>query len=151
VGEVRVTGHFGGQPWSRRVPLLPQPGSASHSGVASLWARREIAGLLAQRSTGKPEAAIRPAVLAVALTHQLLSPYTSFVAIEEQASRDPLVPLRASAVPNTRPRGQAVQPYAYPATATTGRARLFLGCFSLFIALLVYVMRRPEEDRVRAS
>nr|WP_277602430.1 marine proteobacterial sortase target protein [Parahaliea mediterranea] len=152
-GEVAVSGELAGRPWRQRIAVPGQPGlarpdTAQHEGVASLWARRKIAGLLALRSASTPEEEIRPRVLEVALAHQLLSPYTSFVAIEERVSRDPRAPLRASPVPNTRPRGQSPQPYAYPNTATTGPAKAFLGCLALFVALLVHVMRRPEEDRV---
>ncbi|TXS96210.1 marine proteobacterial sortase target protein [Parahaliea maris] len=143
-GDVQVAANLGGQRWQDSVTLPAQPGNAE---VASVWARRKIAGLLALKSAGSPEDEIRPAVLEVALAHQLLSPYTSFIAIEERVSREPSVPLRSGAVPNTRPRGQGPQPYAYPATATTGPAKAFLGCFALFIALLIHVMRRPEEDR----
>lgn len=150
-GEVTVAGELAGKPWQQRLAIPAQPGNAVHEGVASLWARRKIAGLLGQRSAGSPEEEIRPAVLEVALTHQLLSPYTSFVAIEERIARNPQAPLRASAVPNTRPRGQSPQPYAYPSTATTGPAKAFLGCFALFVALLVHVMRRPEEDHAPAE
>lgn len=146
-GEVTVSGTLGGEAWSRAIAVPADPGGVRHEGVASLWARRKVAGLLALRSAGSPEEEIRPAVLEVALAHQLLSPYTSFVAIEERVSRDPADPLASEPVPNTRPRGQSPQPYAYPATATTGPAKAFLGCLALFAALLVHVMRRPEEDR----
>lgn len=149
-GEVQVAADLAGQQWQDAVALPAQPGNAEHAGVASVWARRKIASLLALKSAGLPEDEIRPAVLEVALAHQLLSPYTSFIAIEERVSREPSIPLRSGAVPNTRPRGQGPQPYAYPATATTGPAKAFLGCFALFIALLVHVMRRPEEDRESA-
>ena len=63
--------------------------SAAHPGVASLWARAKIAGLLDQKVAGREEGLVRKDVLAVALQHQLLSPYTSFVAVEEVVSRPP--------------------------------------------------------------
>ncbi|MBA6412840.1 marine proteobacterial sortase target protein [Parahaliea sp. F7430] len=147
-GELLVSGQLAGKFWQQRIALAPQPGGAEQPGVASLWAKRKIASLLSQLAISASEEDIRPAVLDVALTHQLLSPYTSFVAIEEKISRDVNAPLRSNALPNTRPRGQGAQPYAYPNTATTGPANAFLGCFALFIALLIYVMRRPEEDHV---
>ncbi|QIB64652.1 hypothetical protein [Kineobactrum salinum] len=78
----------------------------------------------------------------------MLSPYTSFVAVEQQISRPPEQPLQPAAVPNTRPRGQAAQTFAYPQTATTAASKLFLGCLLLFIAVLVWVMRGPEIDHV---
>ncbi|GAB3288715.1 marine proteobacterial sortase target protein [Parahaliea aestuarii] len=147
-GEVTVSAVLVGESWQTTMPVPAQPGNTRHEGVASVWARSKIAGLMALKSAGQPEEGIRTRVLEVALAHQLLSPYTSFVAIEERVSREPTTPLRSGAVPNTRPRGQGHQPYAYPNTATTGPAKAFMGCFALFIALLVHVMRRPEEDRV---
>ncbi|MFV0278724.1 MAG: hypothetical protein ACK5HY_16290, partial [Parahaliea sp.] len=147
-GEVAVRGMLAGSAWQRQLTIAPQPGNRQHAGVASLWAGQKIAGLLALKSAGSPEEEIRPAVLAVALAHQLLSPYTSFVAIQERISREAQAPLAPTAVPNTRPQGQSHQPYAYPATATTGPAKVFLGCLLAFIALLVHVMCRPEEDHV---
>jgi hypothetical protein len=51
-------------------------------------------------------------------------------------------------VANTRPRGQAPQTYAYPATATTAEARAWLAALALFLALMVCVLRRPEMDHV---
>ncbi|WP_157976754.1 marine proteobacterial sortase target protein [Parahaliea mediterranea] len=147
-GEVSVSANLAGEHWQSALALPAQPGNTQHDGVASVWARSKIAGLLALKTAGEPEQRIREQVLEVALAHQLLSPYTSFVAIEERVSREPTAPLRPGIVPNTRPRGQGPQPYAYPNTATTGPAKAFLGCFALFIALLVHVMRRPEQDRV---
>ncbi len=144
-GAVEVMGNLAGQSWSQKVGISPS--AADHSGVASIWARRKIASLLALRNHS-PEDEIRPAVLEVALTHQLASPYTSFIAIEERISREPVTPLETSPVPNTRPQGQSHQSYAYPNTATTARANAYFGCFALFVALLVYVMRRPEVDHV---
>lgn len=146
-GEVLVSGQLGGQPWQQRVSL-PEGGAVSWPGIGSLWARARIEQLLDQRYQGRDGSAIRAQVLPLALAHQLLSPYTSFVAVEQQRSRPADQPLRPEAVPNTRPRGQAAQAFAYPQTATTAAANLFLGCLLLFIALLVWVMRGPELDHV---
>jgi Ca-activated chloride channel family protein len=146
-GEVLISGRLGGQPWQQRV-RLPEGGAVSWAGIGSLWARARIEQLLDQRYQGRDESAIRAQVLPLALAHQLLSPYTSFVAVEQQRSRPADQPLHPEAVPNTRPRGQAAQTFAYPQTATTAAANLFLGCLLLFIALLVWVMRGPELDHV---
>ena len=119
-----------------------------HRGVASLWARHRIAGLLDEIVAGRSEAAVRAEVLPLALKHQLLSPYTSFVAVEKVISRPADAGLDSAAVPNTRPLGQAPQPFAYPRTATNGPARLWVGVLLLFLAMMVWVLRQPEMDHV---
>jgi Ca-activated chloride channel family protein len=149
IGQVSVAGDTVGQPWSRQMQLAPRPaGVGSHPGVASLWARQKISSLLDERPTGEDASVVRREVLDVALTHALLSPYTSFVAVEEQISRPPANALKKSAVPNSGPHGQSAQNFAYPRTATTAAAKVFLGTLLLFFALITLVVRREEVDHV---
>ena len=153
-GEIEVRADIDGQPWRQVIALNdgrdPVTGPSS-AGVGSLWARAKITGLLDQKVAGRDETSVRADVLAVALEHQLLSPYTSFIAVEEQRSRPSGESLDSSPVPNTRPRGQVAQPYAYPATATTAPAKAWLAAMALFLALMVCVLRRPEVDHVPAA
>ncbi len=152
-GEVVVSGDIGGQAWRQVLQLSvgddPQT-SARHEGVASVWAHQKIAGLLDQKVRGRSDEAVRADVLSIALQHQLLSPYTSFVAVEEIVSLPPGVHAASAPAPNTRPRGQAPQTFAYPRTATTGPAKVWLGMLLLFAATMVRVMRQPELDHVPA-
>lgn len=146
VGKATVSGLTGGQPWQRSLELIAEGSElgTQHRGVGSLWARYKIAGLLDEKTLGRNEEDIRGEVLPVALAHQLLSPYTSFVAVEEVVSR-PLDALQESAlVPNMRPKGQSPQAYAYPQTATTGPARVWFGALLIALAVLVRSMRQPE-------
>ncbi|MCP4842691.1 MAG: hypothetical protein GY887_13255, partial [Halieaceae bacterium] len=153
-GEITVSGRVNGQPWRQRVQMAPDASAANtgrHLGVASLWARRKIAGLLDQKITGRDEASVRAEVLPLALAHQLLSPYTSFVAVEEVVSRPAGDSLGRKAVRNTPPEGQSPQSFAYPRTATSGPAKVWLGVFCLFLAMVVHVLRRPEVDDAPAE
>lgn len=155
-GEITVSGDVAGQPWSRKLKL-PALGSeaydtnSNHLGVATLWARRKITSLLDELVTGRPKEQVRADVLEVALGHSLLSPYTSFVAVEEKISRPKTFGLAKAAVANSRPRGQSPQSFAYPKTATTGPANFFFGCLSLFVAMMFVVMRREEVDHVATT
>ena len=153
-GEITVRGRVNGQPWQQRVQMAPGASDADtdrHLGVGSLWARRKIAGLLDQKITGRDEASVRAEVLPLALAHQLLSPYTSFVAVEEVVSRPPGDSLDRKAVRNTPPKGQSPQNFAYPRAATSGPAKVWFGVFCLFLAMVVHVLRRPEVDDVPAK
>jgi len=147
---VLVSGVLAGQRWQREISLSAAEAS-SHPGIASLWARSKIAALLDERVLGRKESEVRRDVLAVALPHQLLSPYTSFVAVDEVVSRPPGDEMPARQVPNSPPRGQAAQHFAWPSTATSAPLKIYLGSFCLFLALLVCILRRPEVDHVPAA
>ena len=142
--KIEMSGQMASQAWFRALKLK---GSDS-SGVASVWAREKISALLDQKLMAKDEdeEQLREQVLNVALKHNLMSPYTSFVAVEELISRPGGTPLDNVKVANTQPKGQSPQGIAYPATATTGPANLFLGGLFLFLVMMIHVMRQPEVD-----
>jgi Ca-activated chloride channel family protein len=136
-GEVMVSGRSGGQPWERRLTLAEA--APDRKGIAARWAGLKIEQLLDTRLDGRSEEAIRADVLAVALPHRLLSPYTSFVAVEQAVSRPEQAPLSRSAIANALPLGQSAQPFAWPATATDGAESLILG---IALLMIVWAMRR---------
>ncbi len=151
-GEVTVRGELVSRPWSTRLEPGGDPQHLpQHRGVATLWARQKISALLDELVAGRDESEVRAAVLPVALAHQLLSPYTSFVAVEEQRSRPGKESLDSEALANSQPRGQSPQTFAFPRTATTGPARIWLGIFLLFVALTAHLLRREETERTRAD
>jgi Ca-activated chloride channel family protein len=153
-GEVMVSGEINAQVWSVRLQLGSgaDPSTATgHRGVASLWARHKIAGLLDEKLAGRDADAVRADVLPVALQHQLLSPYTSFVAVQEMISRPSGEAPGSKPVPNTRPGGQSPQHYAYPRTATTGPAKAWFGGLLLFLGIMLRVLRQEEVDHVPAA
>jgi Ca-activated chloride channel family protein len=147
--EIEVSGQMADKAWSRMLKLEGSNGS----GVASVWAREKIAALLDQNlmSKNEDEEQLRKNVLNVALKHGLMSPYTSFVAVEERPSRPANSALGEARAANTQPKGQSAQAIAYPATATSGPVNFYLGTFFLFLVMVVYVMRRPEVDDVSNS
>ena len=146
---VTVSGRSAGEDWHRSLvfttPAKDQPG---HRGVATLWARSRIASLLDEKILGRDEAEVRAEVLPLALRHQLVSPYTSFVAVEQQPSRPENAELKKKPVPNLRPSGQSPQPFAYPRTATAGRLHLLYGTLMLGLALLLFGGRQLPALRV---
>lgn len=142
---LRVSGRLANTHWQNRVPwpgATKEQAGSSHDGVASLWARKKIQSLLGTLRHGESSDAVRGEVLALALQHQLLSPYTSFVAVEQVISRPDDADTGSAAVPNTRPAGQSPQPYAFARTATTAAAKLWFGCLLLLLAVVVYACRQ---------
>ena len=78
--DIEVEGVRQGVPWSVRLHL--QKG-ATHAGIASLWARQKIKSLMDARVLGGDEKQLQGEITAVALKYQLVSKYTSLVAVEE--------------------------------------------------------------------
>lgn len=153
-GDVSVTARIDGKKWGQTLRIhdgVSTPESVGHGGVSSVWARKKIAGLLDDIVRGSDEQEVRRAVLPLALKHQLLSPYTSFVAVEDVISRPENGALSSTAIPNVRPRGQAPQTFALPRTATTGPAKAWFGLLCLFVALVVRLFSQREVDHVASE
>ncbi len=82
-GWLEVRGRIAGRPWKTRVELDLPRGPSGNPAVGTLWARARIADL--QRSDrSQTNAAVRAEIESIGLAHHLVTPYTSFVAVEEK-------------------------------------------------------------------
>ena len=138
--KVTVRGTGARAAWQAELVAAPPAAGmeAAYTGISTLWARAAIESLLDERILGRDEQAVREAVLPIALEHQVVSPYTSFVAVEQQPRRPLESGLEKEAVANLRPRGQTPQMYAWPRTATDSRFHLILGCLALVLACVFW-------------
>ena len=139
--EVVVSGRGAHGPWQQSVlagPPVSDMEEAWH-GMGKLWAQSAIEALLDEKTLGRPESDVRHAVLPIALKHQLLSPYTSFVAVEQQRSLPAGQRTRSRAVPNLRPDGQAPQQYAWPRTALGLGQHYLTGLLALLLACVCWL------------
>jgi Ca-activated chloride channel homolog len=64
-----------------QIPANPSDGAAAIPALPSVWARLKIAEL-SERSTYAPDAELPYAIKQVALDYGLMSPFTSFVAVD---------------------------------------------------------------------
>ncbi|MCB2100177.1 MAG: marine proteobacterial sortase target protein [Rhodobacterales bacterium] len=101
-GDLRLAGRFDGGLWETVLPLT---GGRESPGVGKLWARGRIATLMAGLSRGEDPDVVRKAVLHTALTHQLVSRYTSLVAVDVTPVRPADQPLATGEVPTNLPHG----------------------------------------------
>lgn len=132
------------QRWYKTVVLAKQLRS-DNRGIASLWGREKIADLMDQKIRGAKASIIREQVLVVALQQQLLSKYTSFVAVEEEPTRPLAKAVIKQQVANTMAKGQ--QRIAYPATATSARWNIMLGATLLLLSLLGLLFKQALKRR----
>ncbi|MEJ1354271.1 MAG: marine proteobacterial sortase target protein [Candidatus Sedimenticola sp. (ex Thyasira tokunagai)] len=133
VKSVEVSGRFGGKPWHQRIAM---DGGGKSGGIHLLWARSKIADLMAQRSRGREESEVRDAVLDVALEHQLVSRYTSLVAVERRPVRPQSEDWSEKEVPTNLPQGWSAGKVfgQLPQTATPAALKQLLGLLLLLMA-----------------
>ncbi|ALS32038.1 Ca-activated chloride channel protein [Pseudoalteromonas translucida KMM 520] len=109
------------------INLNTQAGSNA-KGIAKLWARQKIKSLLLYNSQN----AVKDEVQQLALTHQLLSPFTAFIAIE-QTQINPIAEQTANAT-NAIPQGMAMR---LPQTDGQSKVHIILGILLLSGFVLV--------------
>lgn len=139
--QMVLRGLAGSRLWTLPVSFTP---SAAHGGLSVHWARHKIAALTDDAYKGGDEEVIRNAVLDVALTHHLVSRYTSLIAVDVTPARPAGTPLNeqdratnlASALDRTSLAG-------LPNTATGGRLQILLGLTAL---MLVWLLRGLRKD-----
>jgi Ca-activated chloride channel family protein len=141
--SVLAGGTVGPGTWSQHIEV--EPGRSA--GIAALWARRKIESLLDLRLDGVNPATIREDVLAVALEHGLLSPYTSLVAVDRTPERTREAWLRREALGNLPPAGADYGRFTrLPATATGSRWYQLLGIVLVALVLGLYGIWRLTRE-----
>jgi len=115
-------------------------------GVGALWARARIADLLDKGRRGADATETRAAIIETALTHHLVSTYTSLVAVDKTPARPAGNPLLSEQVPKLMPYGQSGSAiFGFPATATNAPGLRFAGSIALLAALLLLTMSAVQR------
>ena len=135
--ELTVSGLAGDQAWQARVPVATAQGENALSG---LWARERIGALMDQLRGGAPEPQIREAVVKLALEHQLVSRYTSLVAVDKTPARSADALLKSASLATNLPEGWVYEGVfgELPRGATGMRFDFLLGALLLLLAGLVW-------------
>jgi Ca-activated chloride channel family protein len=87
-GDVVVRGKLGGRYWEQRLHVALPNAEARHGALASLWARGRIEELLLTAPDAVSDS-VRAEVTSLALTYRLMSPFTSFVAVDDSLVVNP--------------------------------------------------------------
>jgi hypothetical protein len=136
--RIAFSGRRAGAAWGE---MLPSSTGASEPGVGVLWARAKIESLMDAHRQGAPEADIRPAVIDVALTHHLVSKFTSLVAVDVTPSRPAGITASKTAVAGNIPQGLTGFDQL-PRTATPAPLLLLAGALALVMAGLLALRLR---------
>jgi len=149
-GPLLVTGFSDGRPWQRLVDL-DQAWAAT--GVAAFWGRRAIQQTLdRQLLAGAPDA-VRRDVLGLAIEYQLLSPFTSLVAVDRTPGRSRQAALESHRLPGRLPSERIAQARMMPATDAGSIDALLRGGLAVVLIVILLMHRRfnPRADIDRSE
>lgn len=153
---IKITGQLADKPWQEKVALNITPSvvdntKEENNGVAQWWAKNKLDHLirLRNRSDSQTQEALQTQITELAIQHQLLSPFTSFIAVEEKISRNKEVALKNQAVKNLMPKG-STQSIPLANTALGIAQYYYLGMFLLILAIFTHLLI-PLNTRKQAS
>ena len=111
-GTIRLRGKMAGKDFTRDIAVTLPESEARHDVLATLWARRRIDDLMGQEwmgaQTGHPRSEMREAVTRLGLEYNLMTQFTSFVAVEETVVTEGGKPRRID-VPVEMPHGMSYE------------------------------------------
>ena len=143
-GNLQVSGRLpDGSTWQQSLSLEQ---AASGKGLHRVWARQKIDGLLDARGLGKDrddgERQMTERVTALGIAHQLITPYTSFLAVDKTPSRPTEASMDSDRVPTLLPAGSTSAMLRYPQTATVAPLFQALGLLGLMFSVAIGLLKR---------
>lgn len=160
VDQIIITGKQDGMRISETL-TIPAPDNSIIDGgnsavktkapaIAMHWARKKVANLLDEQRYSSDQDLHKTTITDIALDVGLVTPYTSFVAIDEQPVREPSTPIASHEVANLIPAGNNMMLIAMPQGAAGADAWTLLSLIfgSAGIALLMYTRKEsfPADD-----
>jgi len=143
-----ISGKRNQQEWSTSLSLNS---NKNNKGVGVLWARKKIASIMdgireyRNNSTSSIVRDLKEKIIKLALSHHLVSKYTSLVAVDTTPTRPVFDGLKTTAVANTLPKGgsaRQVMQGQYAQTATDAELHLIIGLMLLLIIILLLMREK---------
>ncbi len=117
--------------WNQEVSFSKQHESL---GITPIWAKAKIEDLLDGLATGEDPKVVRKHVLATSLLHQVMSPYSSFIAVEQTEQLD----TNNDASKQTTP---------FPKTAVGWQTPFIAGVVLLILSLILQAKRTITSSK----
>ena len=102
-GELRITGRLGGRPWEELIQVPAMAVGEGNAAVIACYGREVVED--AEMLVAAGEGHFVPQIEAFGLVFQIATRLTSWFAVAEEATVDPLKPLRRERIPQALPAG----------------------------------------------
>ena len=131
--DIVVTGQYGNKTWQKKVSLQ---GGADSEAVSVLWARRKISGLMDDyRRAGENGDLIKANIVKIALSHHLVTKFTSLVVVDKTPLRPVSEKLNTQTIAVNPPAGSIIT--QFPQTATSATLQFVLALILFFANLFL--------------
>lgn len=127
---------------SRWQTSLDLSRAATGKGLHRHWGREKIDSVMDRGLSGRVDDKEKQQVLELALAHQLITRYTSFVALDKTPVRTASEPLETDHVPALLPAGSSSTMLRYPQTATMSPLLIALGLLGLMFSAAAWMLQR---------
>jgi Ca-activated chloride channel family protein len=133
-----LLGHYANKSWD--IELTPE-NMRERSGIATLWAREKIRGLMDLLSAGADKEEVRKEVVKTALDYNLVSRYTSMLAVDTTPTRPMGKNLQKTLTTANLPEGWIYSKvFQLPQTATVAHLCFVLGLLSFLLAIIASLL-----------
>lgn len=159
--SIQLFGDLVSQGWQQEIDLLTPKSledrentKQASNGITSIWARAKIEDLLDGLVTGRATDLVKTDVIKTSLKHQVMSPYTSFIAVEkelfeEDTLEDNKEQNEKAELKLKRKANQlannTLQAAVFPKTAMGWKAQFLLGLVLLCLSF-AYLLRFTYKD-----
>ncbi len=145
---IQITGQLADKSWQEKIApnfstSMVNNTTEKDNGVAQWWAKSKLDHLirLRHRSDVETQTALKKQITQLAIEHQLLSPFTSFIAVEEKISRKKDAALKTQPVKNLMPKG-STQPIPLANTALGIAQYYYSALFFIVMAMLMQLFKK---------
>lgn len=138
IASLQLIGDTATQPWYQQLII---DDSQPSQGIATVWARSKIEDLLDGLVMGADKLQVKQQVITTSLAHQIISPYTSFIAVEKQPELETLTAAQkakmATHKQNMLAKAHENLMVAMPKTALGWHQQFFIGLLLILLAPLI--------------
>ena len=142
ITSVQLTAETASTPFYQQLIIDDRQPS---KGISSLWARRKIEDLVDSLIVGANKDQVKSQVIATSINHQIISPYTSFIAVEKQPEVSSLL-AKNDLSPVKKSKSNAVKAHesllvAMPQTSLDWQLQFLLGIALMLVSLVLMKIR----------
>lgn len=142
ITSVQLTAETASTPFHQQLIIDDRQTS---KGISSLWARRKIEDLVDSLIVGANKDQVKYQVIATSLNHQIISPYTSFIAVEKQPEVSSLL-AKNNLSSGKKSQNSAVKAHesllvAMPQTALDWQLQFLVGIALMLVSLVLMKIR----------
>jgi len=148
IDKVTALGEMLNTPWQQSLSLGNSPTKSTHSqdtakNLDTVWARQKVANLMDKFVTNElSRETVKPLIVDLGINHNIVTKFTSLVAVEQTPSRPAHEKAKHKNVPNLIPKGNTMPA---PQTATPAALLTLLG--GLMILLGGLLSRRTRTSK----